>query len=167
MRRIVSYSILIVLCATTIGTGVVVATVFGSTGLPETEGVPMVTATPTSAIQVLPTTAPVSSPTSQRSAPELSSTPPTFPAQPTRTLILPTTEMVSAPTDEPLPTIDAPTPSALVRNDADYIEYTVRSGDLLYTIALENDVTVEDILTINSIENPDSLVVDSIIRIPQ
>ena len=167
MRRVASYSILIVLCVATIGTGVVVATVFGSTGLPEADGVPMVTATPTYATQVLPTTTPVASKTPQHSAPESSSMPTASPAQPTRLLASPTVAIAPTPTDEASPTITTATPSLSAGNDGDYIEYTVQSGDLLYTIALEYDVTVEDILAINTIENPDSLRVGSVIRVPR
>ena len=167
MRRVVSYSILVLLSAATIGTGIVVATVFGSTGLPEADGIPTVTATPTSATQVLPTTTPVASQTPQHSAPEPSSVPTASPAQLPRPLTSPTMAIVPTPTDEASPTITTATPSLSAGNDADYIEYTVQSGDLLYTIALEYNVTVEDILAINTIENPDNLTVGSVIRVPR
>lgn len=167
MRRVVSYSILIMLCMTTLGAGVVVATVFSSAGLPESDIGAVVTAVQTPGRQILPTTTPVESPTSELPTMETTSIPTMSPVQPTGSLVSPTVEMVSTPTNEPLPTISVPTPSQSASSDVDYIEYTVQSGDLLYIIALEYDVTVEDIITNNSIENPDSLTVGSIIRIPQ
>ena len=47
-----------------------------------------------------------------------------------------------------------------------YIEYTVQRGDILKAIATQHDTTIEEILAINQIPNPDSLEVASIIRIP-
>jgi LysM repeat protein len=50
---------------------------------------------------------------------------------------------------------------------ANYIEYIVQKGDILRTIAQKYGVTVEEILAINRIPNPDSLNVASVIRIPK
>lgn len=165
MRQFISYSILITLCVATIGTGMVVATVFGTSGLPESDTLPVFTPSQTSTPPLLPTTAVVESPTSEPITTEPSLTPTVIVIQPTALMLTPTVESTSI--GEPLPTIGAPTPSQSSNEGADYLEYTVQSGDLLYTIALEYDVSVEDILAINTIANPDSLTIGSVIRIPR
>jgi LysM repeat protein len=70
-------------------------------------------------------------------------------------------EPTSAPLPEP--TAVPATPAA----EPTYSEYTVKEGDILYNIALANNVTVEQIIAINQISNPESLVVGQVIRIPK
>ncbi len=47
------------------------------------------------------------------------------------------------------------------------IEYTVQKGDTLKSIAEAHGVTIRDILALNQIENPDSLNVGTVLRIPK
>jgi LysM repeat protein len=71
----------------------------------------------------------------------------------------------SAP-PEPTPAA-TPAPPAADSTRHTYIEYTVKKGDLLYNLAIAHGVTVDQILSINSIKNPDSLVVGQVIHIPE
>lgn len=66
------------------------------------------------------------------------------------------------------PTLEPPTaaPVAGAAQPA-FVEYTVRKGDLLYTIAVAHNVTMEEILAINEIPNPESLTVGQVLRIPR
>ena len=73
------------------------------------------------------------------------------------------TPTVSPATATALPTSTVP-PTA---PPAGYIEYTVQRGDILKAIAQKYGVTVEEILAINQIPNPDSLNVASVISIPK
>jgi LysM repeat protein len=78
-----------------------------------------------------------------------------------------------APTQLPAASTEAPTavPAAPTAPQAtaqvSYIEYTVQKGDILYTLAQKYGVTVEEILAINDIPNPQSLSVGQVIRIPK
>jgi LysM repeat protein len=81
------------------------------------------------------------------------------------TIPLPT-QAPAAPTElPPVATATPITPEATVL--ASYSEYTVQKGDILYTLAQKFDVTVEQILAINDIPNPQSLSVGQVIRIPK
>jgi LysM repeat protein len=64
------------------------------------------------------------------------------------------------------PPIAAATPTPPPTAPPSYIEYVVQRGDILRAIAQKYGVTVEEILAINQIPNPDSLNVASVIRIP-
>ena len=91
-------------------------------------------------------------------------------------LLSPTTKAIDtvAPTSTPSALSE---PSAVLTETAiaqatatpalTYIEYTVEKGDILYTIAIKYNVTIEDILAINQIPNPSSLSVGQVIRIPK
>jgi LysM repeat protein len=48
-----------------------------------------------------------------------------------------------------------------------FVEYTIQRGDILKTIAERHEVTIQDILAVNEIPNPDSLTVGAVIRIPK
>lgn len=91
-------------------------------------------------------------------------------AVPTSSLFVEPTPPVEAttaaePTVAPAPT-SAPAVGAAPASPA-FTEYTVQKGDVLYTIAQNNHVTVEQILAINDIANPESLSVGQVIRIPK
>ncbi len=47
------------------------------------------------------------------------------------------------------------------------VEYTVQPGDILVVIARRFDVTVEEILAINTIRDPSNLTVGQVLRIPR
>jgi LysM repeat protein len=84
-------------------------------------------------------------------------------AQPTSA---PAATAIPSATSQPEPTA-APSPTvALLTEAPTFVEYTVQQGDILYTIARDHDVTIDDILAINQIPNPSSLTVGQIIRIP-
>jgi LysM repeat protein len=75
----------------------------------------------------------------------------------------------SEPTDAPATTsepTDAPE-SAATAVASEYIEYTIKDGDILYRLARDYEVTVEEIMALNDITNPESLVVGEVIRIPR
>jgi LysM repeat protein len=76
------------------------------------------------------------------------------------------TPATPAPTDAPSQA-DAPTEPATTAVASEYIEYTIKDGDILYRLARDYEVTVEEIMAINNITNPESLVVGEVIRIPR
>jgi LysM repeat protein len=82
---------------------------------------------------------------------------------PTATRAPTTRATASAPTSAPT---RSPTAAATATAEAAFVEYTVQSGDVLATIARRFGVTVEEILAVNTIANPRSLVVGDVIRIP-
>ena len=161
------FGIYVLLGVAALGAGMLVAQFFGtSASLPSGYTTPAAVAQatalaaptaaphPTEAISSAPTPATTGAPTAAPS-PE----PPT--ATPAPTL---------APSDPPAatsaPTL-APTEPPTAASDPDYIEYTVQRGDILKDIAQRHGVTIEEILAVNHIPNPDSLVVASVIRIPR
>lgn len=76
------------------------------------------------------------------------------------------TQAPAEPTELPPTATAAPiAPEATVL--ASYSEYTIQKGDILYTLALKFDVTVDEIVAINDIPNPQSLSVGQVIRIPK
>jgi HlyD family secretion protein len=86
-------------------------------------------------------------------------------AQPT-TAAQPTTRPIATPTPPAQPT--APLASASPTSSSPTtLEYRVQEGDILKAIAQRYGVTVQEIMAINQIENPDSLRVGEILRIPQ
>jgi len=76
---------------------------------------------------------------------------------------------VLAPTSVPPTATPAPTPApaAAPAKRTTYSEYTVKKGDILFNLAKAHGVTVAEILSINTIKNPDSLMVGEVIRIPK
>jgi LysM repeat protein len=76
----------------------------------------------------------------------------------------PTASPTAAPTEPPtaIPTEPPTAPPA-----AGYIEYTVQKGDILFSIAEKYNVSVDEILALNQIDNPRSLRVGQVLRIPQ
>lgn len=90
-------------------------------------------------------------------------------AEPARAPATATARPTTAPT--PPPSGPPATPAATSAPPAPtpapaYVEYTVRKGDILYTIAARYGLKVEDILAINQIAKPESLTVGQVIRIP-
>lgn len=92
---------------------------------------------------------------------------PTAAARPTRAPAIgaAATPAPPQPTTPPQPTAAAQ-PTAPPAATPATIEYTIVRGDILWTIARDHGVRVADILAINTIENPNSLRVGQVIRIP-
>lgn len=82
-------------------------------------------------------------------------------AQPTA---VPAPAAVGAAT--PAPAQPTAQPNASPPALPNYVEYTVQRGDILWTIAREHDVRISDILALNTIENPESLRIGQVLRIP-
>ena len=78
---------------------------------------------------------------------------------------LPATEPPTLPPtiEQPTATSEPPTATAV----AGFVEYTVQKGDTLKSIAAAYSITVQDILDNNQVDNPDSLTVGTVLRIPQ
>ena len=47
-----------------------------------------------------------------------------------------------------------------------FILYTVRKGDTLYRLAIQFDTTVEEIVSLNELKNPNLIYVGEILKIP-
>jgi LysM repeat protein len=99
-------------------------------------------------------------------------TPAAAPQAPTATLQAPTTAPQApstAPTSAPATEISVPAPTIVATAPVEptFVEYTVQKGDLLNAIAKQYDVTAKDILDVNQIANPDSLIVGQVLRIPK
>jgi len=81
------------------------------------------------------------------------------------------TEAVPSATNTPptvVPATEAPVAAEPTTVQAPgFVEYTIQRGDILKTIAEKYQVTIQDILAVNEIPNPDSLTVGSVIRIPR
>ncbi|MCC6383385.1 MAG: LysM peptidoglycan-binding domain-containing protein, partial [Dehalococcoidia bacterium] len=91
---------------------------------------------------------------------------PGLPAQPTvvvptETMTLEPTSSIPTRTPEPSPTI-GPTPTATPRAG---FEYTVVEGDSLYSIALANELTIEQLVAANG-KTSDSLSIGEVLIIP-
>lgn len=74
-----------------------------------------------------------------------------------------------AEADTAIPDASVPlntTPSAPDATPVDGVEYTVRGGDTLYTIATRNGVTVQAIINANTLANPDRLTIGQVLIIP-
>ncbi len=72
--------------------------------------------------------------------------------------VTPATGVVQQPPvlpPEPPPTTPAPTQPE--RNLGSQLVYTIQSGDTLYSIAQQFGVTLDDLVALNNIENPDSI----------
>lgn len=52
-------------------------------------------------------------------------------------------------------------------HESDYILYTVRSGDTLWSIARRYDTTVDELVRINDISNPNVIRVGEVLKIPR
>jgi LysM repeat protein len=84
-------------------------------------------------------------------------TPTATPVPPTATP-LPTSTPTATQTPTPLPPTATPTPTP--------IRHTVEEGDVLWDLAREYGVTVDDIVAANELEDPDSLSIDQVLIIP-
>ena len=51
-------------------------------------------------------------------------------------------------------------------NELDYIKYKVVKGDTLWKIAQEYNTSVDEIVKLNNIENPDLIIIGQILKIP-
>ncbi len=73
-----------------------------------------------------------------------------------------------ASTERPTDTgvIDTPTPAATQSFDIEMIVYQVKEGDTLGALAVEFNASVADIMTVNSLTDPNSLYVGQLLRIP-
>lgn len=155
MHRNAIIGICVVFCVVAVGAGWVVAGMSTPSRGVTTAGtaaalLPSVSLVPATAQAGAPTAASAAATTLATTASLATSLPPTAPAT----------------SPEPAPTAAPPT-AAPAAADPGYIEYTIQKGDLLNSIAKEHNVTAKDILAINQIANPDSLVVGEVIRIPK
>jgi LysM repeat protein len=176
MPRSRIFGIYILLAATALGAGILVAQIFGtSVTLPSgyttptaavaqaaTVATPTAAVRPTAARSIASTPATTGASTTAPS-PEPPTTPPTDLPSATPALTLAPTDLPSA---TPVPTL-APTEPPTAAADPGYIEYTVERGDILKAIAERYGVTIGEIIAINQIPNPDSLVVGSVIHVPK
>jgi LysM repeat protein len=132
-----------------VGAGAAIASALGSDRVPASFATPAPTAEPTTTPQ--PTTAPTATPKPTKAA--TTTAPPTTAPEPT-----------AAPTEAPT---EAPTAAPTEAPTVRFREYTVKKGDLLYTIAERNGATIDEILAINpQIKDPRNLQVGQVIRIP-
>lgn len=121
-------------------------------------------AQPTAAATRAPTVQPTRAPaTAVASAATVAPTSAPATVQPTSAPATAQPTVAPAPTATPRPAAPAATAGA----SSEFIEYTVRQGDLLYTIADVYDVSVEELIAINALRNPRSLAVGQVLRIPQ
>ncbi|MCY4539471.1 MAG: LysM peptidoglycan-binding domain-containing protein [Chloroflexi bacterium] len=70
------------------------------------------------------------------------------------------------PTETPIPPSDTPTPTATPIPTATPVVYIVQTGDTLLGIAVANGTTVEALIQLNGIQNPDQLAVGLVLLIP-
>jgi len=150
-----------IFCVVAVGAGLLVVRLSGQSAVAVQPTEPGATSAPQTIAAAPPTSAaPTIIAPAATSQPEPTSTPAATSAPATDTA-------VPTATSQPEPT-STPAPSAVPVAEAPaYIEYTVQKGDILYTIAKEHNVTVEEILAINQIPRPESLAVGQIIRIPR
>jgi LysM repeat protein len=75
----------------------------------------------------------------------------------------------AAPTSAPPTEVSVPAPTIVAAAPVEptFVEYTVQKGDLLNGIAKQYDITTKEILDVNQIANPDSLIVGQVLRIPK
>jgi LysM repeat protein len=163
MPRSRTLTIYALLFAFALGAGILVANFFGSTDvLPSGYSASPVATTVSTEVVSTPTTVTPTVVVSPSPEPEAA-------LSPTESPTLLATEAPSAqPTAEP--TAEPPTATAeqpTVVPEATMIEYTVQKGDTLKSIAEAHGVTIRDILALNQIENPDSLNVGTVLRIPK
>jgi LysM repeat protein len=147
MPRSRIFAIYALLAVVALSAGLLVARTFGSSpNLPTGYGTPTAATSQAMNADLAPNTA--------LSASEEATLAPV--ATPAR--VLPITQ----PTAAHVPAVQPTTEPA-----SGYVEYIVQKGDILKVIAQKYGVTIEDILVINQIPNPDSLNVGAIIRIPK
>jgi LysM repeat protein len=163
MRRTRIFGISATLGAVALGLGLLVVKVLGTTGSVPSAHMTTV-ATTASQVVTEATPAEITAMPEPTAAPASTAAPPEPTAAPPEPTAAPP-EPTAAPEAPPLPTA-APT-APPVAAEPGYIEYTVQKGDILYTIAQEHGVTIEEILAINQIPNPESLTVGEVIRIPK
>ncbi len=154
-----------VLAILAIGLGLFVANLFGNpvsnTSAPSSNSVASTqvrTSTPTTAATAAATQTPkaTSKPTQTPKATTAATTRPTTTA--------PTNAVTAAPAATTAAT--AATSTTAQPTATAYIEYTIQRGDTLKAIAQRYNVTLQQILAINDIPNPDSLTVGKVIKIP-
>ncbi len=118
----------------------------------EEEPTPAADTTPTAAVGIEPIVPPAVTPPIAV---------PTIDVEPTQT---PVPEPTRSPTPVPEPTTTPePTPTPPPTGP---IPYEVQAEDTLFTIAAQFDVSVEDILEFNGLEDPDFIFVGQILEIP-
>ncbi|MEW5986551.1 MAG: LysM domain-containing protein [Chloroflexota bacterium] len=86
--------------------------------------------------------------------------PPQPPADPTPPATSPTETPTAAPTTTPTP---PPQPTA---TQAAVLTYTVQPGENLTLIAQKHGTTVEEIITLNRLSNPDQITAGTVLIIP-
>lgn len=156
MHRNTIIGICVAFCVIAVGAGWIVA---GTSTAPVGVANALTPAALSTATPLKPTIARTSPPTT--SSPTDTTAPTAASAATSLPTAAPTAALETAPT-----AAQAPTPTSPAA-DPGYIEYTIQKGDLLNSIAKEHNVTAKDILAINQIANPDSLVVGEVIRIPK
>lgn len=150
------FGIYVLLGVVALGAGMLVAQIFGTNASLPSDYATQAPVAQASTAVAPPTQLSSSAPTA----------PPLQPSDSPTAVPAPTLTPSELPTASPAPTV-APTPSPEVASDPGFIEYTVQRGDILKEIAQRYDVTVTEIIAVNQIPNPDSLVVASVIRIPK
>ena len=151
MPRLRIFGIAAIACMVAIGIGLAVGQVFGTKALLIREATAVATVVSQTKTEVPAPTGVSLSPTDAIMVPT--------PAQ-----ALAPTASASAPTDIPAPISPPP---ATATPEPSYIEHTVQKGDILYTIAKQYNVTIEEILAINDIAEPQSLMIGQVIHIPK
>ena len=73
---------------------------------------------------------------------------------------------VEAPPPPPPVTAEAPPPPPTTRAPGEPLIYTVQQGDTLFSIATQFGVTVDELVELNNITNPDVIFVDDQLTIP-
>lgn len=148
----------LIICVVGVGVGLLITRFFGSRTVGEAVSFqtprPMTaTPVPTAFLENTPAT-PTSEPTSA----------PTQVAA-TATKVLSATSTVPARTNTVQST--ATRAPAGTSTTGETFVYVVKAGDSLKSIASDNNVSVEDILALNTISNPDSLVIGQELQLPR
>jgi LysM repeat protein len=157
MHRNTIITVCAIFCVVAVGAGLLVARLSGQSAIAVQPAEVGTTSAPPTVAAAQPTiAAPTISAPAATSQPEPTSAPAAT-AAPASATAVPAATSQPQPTATAVPVAEAPA----------YIEYTVQKGDILYTIAKEHNVTVEDILAINQISRPESLTVGQVIRIPR
>ena len=73
--------------------------------------------------------------------------------------------LATPPTVTSVPAV-LPTPTALPTADVPELTYTVKAGDSPTTIARQFRVKVDDLMTVNNIQDPQKLQIGQVLRIP-
>jgi LysM repeat protein len=148
--RIATLSMCAMLCAAALGAGLLIARETMVTAATPDRGM-VATAKPTSPA---PQAGSVRNAAMPLATARPTDVPPTLaPVKPPAT----TAPIISTPAPEPVES--TPTPA--------YDAYVVRQGDILRVIAAQHSAAISDILAVNAIENPDSVRVGQVLRIPR